>query len=72
MDPINDPVMILLETHFKRWNNIHKNDLIRKGKITLFLSCQSLDKKGGKLFSRLFNPARYDLDSWLCGNYCGI
>jgi len=69
MDPINDPVVILLETPFRRWNNIHKNDLIRKGKPTPFLSCQSLDKKGGKVFSRLFNPAWYDLHSWLCGSY---
>jgi hypothetical protein len=69
MDPINDPVVILLETPFRRWNNIHKNDLVRKGKSTPFLSCQSLDKKGGKVFSRLFNPTWYDLYSWLCGSY---
>ncbi|XP_060846565.1 E3 SUMO-protein ligase ZBED1-like, partial [Rhopalosiphum padi] len=39
MDPINDPVVILLETPFRRWNIIHKNDFVRK----------SLDKKGGKI-----------------------
>jgi len=39
MDPINDPVVILLETPFRRWNIIHKNDFVRK----------SLDKKGGKV-----------------------
>lgn len=48
MDLINDPVVILLETPFRRWNNIYKNDLIRKGKITTFLSCQSLDNKVAK------------------------
>jgi len=64
MDAINDPVVILLETSFRRWNNIHKNDLIRKGKPTPFLSCQLLDKKGGKVLSRLFNPTWYDLHSW--------
>jgi hypothetical protein len=42
MDPINDPVMIFIETPFRRWNNIHKNDLIRKGKPTPFTSFMSI------------------------------
>jgi hypothetical protein len=50
MDPINDPVMMLLETPFMRWNNIHKKDMIRKGKPTPFLSCQSLTKKVAKYY----------------------
>jgi hypothetical protein len=37
MDPINDSVMILLKKPFRRWNNIHKNYLIRKGKPTFFV-----------------------------------
>lgn len=69
MNPLNDPIVQLLETPFRRWSNNNKNELVRLGKPTPMLSCLSKDKKGGKEFSRVFNSNWYKIHIWLCGSH---
>lgn len=56
---LNDHVIRLLQTPFGRWKNIDKKESLKQGKPTPPLSCQSIDKRDGKVFSRLFNSNWY-------------
>ncbi|XP_025192174.1 uncharacterized protein LOC112592365 [Melanaphis sacchari] len=51
MNPIYDPIVLLLEHPYRRWSTFDKNDLLRKGKPTPSLTHLSADKNGSK---RLF------------------
>lgn len=44
MNPLYDPVVMLQETPYRRWNIVDKNDLLRQGKLTLHLTCSFTDK----------------------------
>jgi hypothetical protein len=33
MNPLYDPVVLLQETPYSRWNAVDKNDLLRQGKL---------------------------------------
>ncbi|XP_050064957.1 zinc finger MYM-type protein 1-like [Aphis gossypii] len=68
MNPVYDPVVQLLGTPFRRWTTNDKNELLKLGKPIPQLCCQSRDKKGGKMYSRAFNPKWYDMHTWLCGS----
>lgn len=69
MNPLYDPVVLLQETPYRRWNTVDKNDLLRQGKLTPHLTCLSTNKIGSKVFSRSFNSNVYNKHSWLCGSY---
>jgi hypothetical protein len=69
MNPIYDPVILLLDNPYSRWSMDNKNDLLRQGKPTPHISCLTKDKKGSKVFCRSFNPSMYSKHSWLCGSH---
>lgn len=69
MNPLYDPVVLLLETPYRRWNIVNKNDLLRQGKLTPHLTCLFTDKIRSKVFSRSFNSNVYSKHSWLCGSH---
>lgn len=50
MNPIYDPVVLLLEHPYRRWSTYEKNDLLRQGKPTPALTYLSADKNGSKVF----------------------
>jgi hypothetical protein len=61
MNPLYDPVVLLQETPYSRWNAVDKNDLLRQGKLTPYLTCLSTNKIGSKVFSRSFNSNVYNV-----------
>jgi len=69
MNPLYDPVVLLQETPYRRWNIVDRNDLLRQGKLTPHLTCLFTDKIRSKVFSRSFNSNVYSKHSWLCGSH---
>jgi len=69
MNPVTDPVVMLLQTPFKKWKPSNKNDLLKTGRPIPFLSVLSPDKKHNKVFCRSFNANLYQLHLWLCGSH---
>lgn len=69
MNPVTDPIVMLLETPFLSWKSVNKNDLLKVGRPIPVLSVLSPDKKHNKVFCRSFNANLYQLHSWLCGSH---
>lgn len=69
MNPVYDPIVLLQEHPYRRWNINDKSDLLKNGKPTPPLTCLSADKKGSKVFCRSFNLNLYKKHAWLCGSF---
>jgi len=69
MNPVYDPIVILLEHPYRRWRIVDKNDLLRQGKPTPSLTYLSADKNGSKVFCRSFNSNVYTKHPWVCGSF---
>lgn len=69
MNPIYDPIVLLLEHPYRRWSTCDKNDLLRQGKPTPSLTYLSADKNGSKVFCRSFNSNVYTKHPWVCGSF---
>lgn len=72
MNPIQDPILCVLEKPYSRWDSSSKKDLLRQGKpipSLTCLTCLTNDKKAGKVFSKSFSLTWYKQHSWLCGSY---
>jgi len=69
MNPVYDPIVLLLELPYRRWRIVDKNDLLRQGKPTPSLTCLSADKNGSKIFCRSFNSNVYTKHPWVCGSF---
>jgi len=69
MNPIYDPIVLLLEHPYRRWSTYDKNDLLRQGKPTPSLTYLSADKNGSKVFCRSFNSNVYTKHPWVCGSF---
>ncbi|KAJ8980089.1 hypothetical protein NQ317_017106 [Molorchus minor] len=68
MNPLHDPICVLLETPFSRWNEDDKKDFLSCEKPMPLLNVNKTTKIKDKVYNRNFKLSWYLDFEWLCGS----